>query len=218
MSQSDWQEQFIKFLGNRPTLPGEAAHELVALKGRVKASEINQLEIKPKISAVAVVFEKIFSGEYRIVLIKRREYAGVHSAQISFPGGRRDGDESLIQTSLRELYEEIGVALGTHQLLTPLTELYIPPSNFLMYPFAYRCDVPVKCYPDPNEVADVLYLPLERLAKEPCFELRPVDIRGFSARVPAIELSGHIIWGATAMVLAEIHVLIKRFTQNFEKM
>ncbi|GCD78055.1 coenzyme A pyrophosphatase [Thermaurantimonas aggregans] len=218
MSQSNWQESFLEFLKARPTLPGEAAHELVALKGRVKASEINQLQIRPKISAVAVVFERVYSDEYRIVLIKRKEYAGVHSAQISFPGGRRDGDESLIQTSLRELYEEVGIAVDEKQLLTPLTELYIPPSNFLMYPFAYKCDTAVKCYPDPNEVADVVYLPLERLAQEPCFELHSVDVRGFNLRVPAIELSGHIIWGATAMVLAEIHMLIKSFIRNFEKM
>lgn len=218
MSQSNWQESFLEFLNTRPTLPGEAAHELVALKGRVKASEINQLQIQPKISAVAVVFEKVYSGEYRIVLIKRKEYAGVHSAQISFPGGRRDGNESLIETSLRELYEEVGIAVSEKQLLTPLTELYIPPSNFLMYPFAYRCDSTMKCYPDPNEVADIVYLPLERLAQEPCFEMRSVDVRGFSLKVPAIELSGHIIWGATAMVLAEIHVLIKSFIRNFEKM
>lgn len=210
MTYSSWQDKFLDFLRSKPPLPGESAHELVALKGRVKASELNSLMVQPKISAVAVVFEK-FIDEYRIVLIKRREYAGVHSAQISFPGGRKEGPESELQASLRELYEELGVKLHADHLLTSLTELYIPPSNFLMYPFAFQVCEPLKIYPDPGEVADVLYLPLQNLTKDPCFQPRKVSVNNFQLSVPAIEIQNHIIWGATAMVLAEVHVLVKKF-------
>lgn len=213
MIRTGWQQNFLDYMHSRPALPGEKSHELVAIHGRIRASEIQKFQIKPKISAVAVVFEKV-QDHYRLILIKRKEYAGVHSAQISFPGGRKDGDETLMQTSLRELYEELGIQLTEAHLLTPLTELYIPPSNFLMYPFAYHSEQPLKCYPDPSEVADILHLPLERLREEPCFHLGEVDIRGFKAQVPSITLQGNVIWGATAMVLAEIHCLIKSFMRS----
>lgn len=207
----NWQEEFIRYLKKRPPLPGEKSHELVSLSGRMQAAEIDRFQIKPRLSAVAVVFEKYQSESYRILLIKRREYAGVHSAQISFPGGQKDGNEDLLQTSLRELYEELGIFLPPDRLLTPLTKLYIPPSNFLMYPFAYQSDEILKCHPDPSEVADVLYLPLQRLTEEPCFQSCEVDIRGFKTKVPAILLQKNVVWGATAMVLSEIHHLIKSF-------
>ena len=206
-----WQDAFVHYLKKRPPLPGVKAHELVAPKGRPRADEIDKLNIRPRLSAVAVVIERYQPSAYRIILIKRSEYAGVHSAQISFPGGQRDRDEVLLQTSLRELHEELGIRLSPSQLLTPLTELYIPPSNFLMYPFVYLCEGINKCFPDPMEVADVLYLPLERLKEDPCFEISEVNIRGIKTQVKALSLHNNIIWGATSMVPAEIHCLIKSF-------
>ncbi|MFN3950933.1 MAG: NUDIX hydrolase [Thermaurantimonas sp.] len=209
-----WQDAFVHYLKTRPPLPGVKAHDLVSPKGRPRADEIDKLNIRPRLSAVAVVIERYQPSAYRIILIKRSEYAGVHSAQISFPGGQRDRDEVLLQTSLRELHEELGIRLSPSQLLTPLTELYIPPSNFLMYPFAFLCEDTNKCFPDPSEVSDVLYLPLQRLSEEQCFEYNEVTIRGFKTQVKGLMLQNNFIWGATSMVLAEIHYLVKAFTKT----
>jgi len=73
--------------------------------------------------------------EPHFVLMKRVSYPGVHSAQISFPGGRIEAGETPMQAALRETFEETGVEVFETNILSAITEIYIPPSNFYVYPF-----------------------------------------------------------------------------------
>ncbi len=138
-------------------------------------------------------------SELHIVLIRRPEYPGVHSGQISLPGGRREGAESLQETALRETREEIGVKPDTVEVVGHLSSLYTSASNFCIYPFvAFRPTRP-DFQPEPGEVAGLLELPLSLLFNP---ATRRTEVWN-SRRIPFFDVFGFKVWGATAMILSE---------------
>jgi 8-oxo-dGTP pyrophosphatase MutT (NUDIX family) len=194
-------------------LPGRAGQERMAPR-----PDLDRWSLPPdcRESGVLLLFYPHTTGshqpELHFVLTRRTEYPGVHSGQISFPGGRREAEESLPMTALREAHEEIGVLPHTLELLGSLSPLYIPPSNFCIYPFvAYSPTRPIFRL-DPTEVAELLETPLSllfdpTLHKE---ELEYLPNRREKVVVPFFDLFGHRVWGATAMMLGELLTLLAR--------
>ena len=147
--------------------------------------------------------------ELHIVLIRRPEYPGVHSGQISFPGGRWEEGESLQTTALRETVEEIGVPPDRLEILGQLTTLYTPPSNFCIYPFvAFSADRPI-FRPDAIEVAELIEAPLS-LFSNPVSQKQEIwNFEQYGERqVPFFDIFGHKVWGATAMIMSEFLALL----------
>ncbi|RME77150.1 MAG: CoA pyrophosphatase, partial [Chloroflexi bacterium] len=143
-------------------------------------------------------------ADLRLVLTRRPEYDGAHSGQISLPGGRREGEETLETTALRETWEEIGVPPDTVQIIGRLTPLYTPPSNFCIFPFVGYCPNPPTFQPDPYEVAEIIETPLHHLFHPDTRHEEVWFFPGYGKRrVPFFLVSGHKVWGATAMILAE---------------
>lgn len=144
-----------------------------------------------------------------IVLMLRSEYGGVHSGQISLPGGKSEpGDKDRAATALREAQEEIGIEPSNVHLLGSLTDLYIPPSNFLVTPILGYQNTAPSFKADPSEVAEIIEIPLAELLNEANVCLRKMKLSvGISLKVPAFCIDGHIIWGATAMILSEFKAL-----------
>jgi 8-oxo-dGTP pyrophosphatase MutT (NUDIX family) len=142
-------------------------------------------------------------GELYLVLTKRTEELRHHQAQISLPGGRQDRGESITQTALREAQEELGIQPDAARIMGMLTPLYIPPSNYCIYPVV--SSVPGR--PDfslsPKEVAEIIELPLSHLLDEKNRVEEIWTIRGIKVSVPFYSFQEHKIWGATAMVLSE---------------
>ncbi|MEM9942419.1 MAG: CoA pyrophosphatase [Planctomycetota bacterium] len=144
-----------------------------------------------------------------IVLTKRQSGLSKHAGQISFPGGRVDGDESLEQTAIRESVEEIGIEPTAVEVLGPLNPIYIPPSDFTMTPFFgwqfQRPDFKI----NPAEVAKLIELPVTHLldSKNLVFEeVQSFDRSGNPRKIPNVPVyrfEEHQIWGATAIVLTE---------------
>ncbi len=157
----------------------------------------------PKEAAVLLLlFEH--ADELRLLFTKRVAYPGVHSAQISFPGGKLEAEDlSKQHTALRETEEEVGVASHKIALLGPLTPLYIPPSNFLVDPFVGRLLEPVKWQPQPSEVAEILEIPLPYLLQQKARTQREISVGAGKRTVPGFLWEEHFIWGATAMILEE---------------
>jgi len=145
-------------------------------------------------------------------LIKRSEYQGVHSGQISFPGGKSElSDASLEETALRECREELGVSLEAVAKLIPLTPLYIPPSNFLVSPFLGIAKTPLKFTLQKSEVDAVIEVPLAEFLNKKSEVLSEVLVsEGVTHEVPAFKLKDRIVWGATAMMLIEIKTMINQ--------
>lgn len=147
--------------------------------------------------------------ELHLVLTRRTNTVGNHRGQISFPGGSVDpGDLSTTHTALREACEEIGVCETDIRLLGDLTPLYIPPSDFRIYPHvAFSQRQPVFRL-QPDEVAELLEVPVSHFLDDGNTGQEEWFVGGQPRQVPFYIVRGHKVWGATAMVLAELATVL----------
>lgn len=150
-----------------------------------------------------------WNGRWHFILTKRTERLSHHQAQISLPGGRQDHGESLTQTALREAREELGIIPESVQILGMLTPLYIPPSNYCIYPVVSAVSERPNFSPSPKEVAETIEVPVDHFLDGDNRVEETWTIRGDKVSVPFYVFQGHKIWGATAMVLAEFLELVK---------
>jgi len=195
--------------GLRAPLPGIPAQLLMApmpLPGRKAYFEVEGTSLKAGV--LVLLYER--EGRLSLLLTRRTELVLHHRGQISFPGGEQHPGESLEATALREAEEELGVPLDAASLLGRLTPLYIPPSNYCIYPtVAFLPGPPPLLKPQPDEVAEAIEVPLDHLTN-PASRRREIwTIGKRTADVPFYEFNGHKIWGATAMVLAEFLALLE---------
>jgi 8-oxo-dGTP pyrophosphatase MutT (NUDIX family) len=150
-----------------------------------------------------------YPSELHLVLTRRTEYPGTHSGQISLPGGRREGEESLQATALRETREEVGVPPDKVEVIGQLSPLYTPPSNFCIYPFVAFSTQRLRFQPEPLEVAEIIEVPLSLLLDS---TTRREEVWHFPNKgersVPFFNVFGHKVWGATAMILSEFLSLL----------
>lgn len=209
---------FEKFLNRSPKLrkiklPGEEAHYKLAPMLRLQ--ELENIDIdqkKPKQAAVMAVFYPGKQDETRFVLILRKTYKGVHSNQVGFPGGRvEEYDLDLMHTALRETEEEVGIPKQEVQVLRELTRLYIPPSNFWVQPFLGVMERTPLLVPQETEVEDVLEIDIDEFMSDSCL-IRQTLSTSYAKNidVPAFLLGGHVVWGATAMMLSEMKDILKQ--------
>jgi len=148
-------------------------------------------------------------GRIHVVLTRRTSSVAQHQAQISFPGGHQDSHESVLETALREAEEELNVAPSSVRILGELTPLYIPPSHYCIYPVVAATESRPDFRPSPHEVAEVLEIPLDHLLDADNVKREIWELRGLNVSVPFYLFRGHKIWGATAMVVAELLDLIE---------
>lgn len=143
-----------------------------------------------------------------VALTLRSTRVAHHQAQISFPGGSNDAGESLVETALREAREELNVAPDSLRILGELTPLYVPPSNYCIYPVVAATDHRPDFKAAPDEVAEVIEVPLDHLLNPGNIRREQWALHGLEVTVPFYLYHGHKIWGATAMILAELLNLI----------
>jgi len=139
-----------------------------------------------------------------VVLTVRRKHLPDHAGQVSFPGGQREGAEELRTTALRESEEEIALNPSSVRLLGPLTPLYIPPSDFCVHPFVGAAHLNPDLHPTDAEVGQVLRVPVSDLLDPDTHEMESRALHDTDVEVPYYAVAGHAVWGATAMMLAEL--------------
>jgi 8-oxo-dGTP pyrophosphatase MutT (NUDIX family) len=199
---------FIRSLARalRSPLPGREAQLRMATSPR-HSDHTDQCQARR--GGVLILFYP-WAGQIHIPFILRPVYDGVHSGQIAFPGGGQESvDDDLTATALREAYEEIGIPSPQVQVLGHLSEVHISASNYLVVPTVGWLPSPPIFRLDPYEVADVIQVPLTAL-RDPAN--RHVEERTFSNQeviVPYFGIAGHVIWGATAMMLSELLAVIE---------
>jgi 8-oxo-dGTP pyrophosphatase MutT (NUDIX family) len=142
-------------------------------------------------------------GGLAFVLVRRSENErDVHSGQISLPGGAQEPGETIVETALRETEEELGVR-ETVQILGTLSCLYIPPSDFEVYPVVgYLPERPIWQL-DPAEVREVFECPVAWLLDEGRKVIADWELGDRQLRVPWYNVHDHCVWGATAILLSE---------------
>jgi 8-oxo-dGTP pyrophosphatase MutT (NUDIX family) len=150
----------------------------------------------------------ISDGAVHIVFTERRHDLRRHPGEISFPGGRRDpGDETLMQTALREACEEIGLPREAVTMAGALEPVGTFVTNYAIYPFVGVIEPGMEWVIGETEVAQVLELSLEDLVAG-AGERRMVR-RGMAFKTHTYEVDGHLIWGATARILNDLLVRVR---------
>jgi 8-oxo-dGTP pyrophosphatase MutT (NUDIX family) len=165
----------------------------------------------PKKSAVLALFYPNENRETEFLLTLRANYKGVHASQISFPGGKFEkSDDNLTYTALRETNEEIGIATEKITIFKQLTNVYIPPSNFLVTPIMGFITAPPKLILN-NEVEKVIPVAIKELLTNQAVSTTIVTTSyAKKMEVPCFILNKTVVWGATAMMLSEIRELLKK--------
>lgn len=150
-------------------------------------------------------------GSIYTLFMQRPDYIGVHGGQISFPGGKMEsGDKNIIETSLREANEETGVDSTRIKILGILTPLYIPVSNMLVTPVIGWIDEKPVFNFKPEEVLFLIEADLKILLDPSIVRLKPFNIRGEIIEIKYFNYADNTIWGATAMILQELLVIIRK--------
>ncbi|MDP3463371.1 MAG: CoA pyrophosphatase [Bacteroidales bacterium] len=193
----------------RGILPGEEAHLKMIPENR--RSLIRPLYDAGKVRQSAVLillFQE--DGKTKTVFIKRNTYEGVHSGQISFPGGRfEESDSSLLATALREAEEEVNIPSSEVCVIGMLSPLFIQASNFEVLPVVgYLTKVPT-LIPDPTEVESVFTCEVEVFFQPNAKQTIEIElINKTKIKAPCFMVSDFCIWGATSMILSELIELI----------
>ncbi len=204
---------FIKGLRERlgGTLPGLAAQLKMASVSRIIENGKVRVTSNAKKGGVLVLFYPV-DGKASLVFMKRTEYPGVHSGQVSFPGGAWEPEDmNLTVTALREAEEEIGADRETIETIGMLSDLFIPPSNFLVSPVVAFTKKRPDFRPDPVEVAKIIEVPLEYFLRAETRQIREITVfPGEKLEAPCFYVNGEVIWGATAMILNELIEVISR--------
>lgn len=191
-------------------LGGLEAQFKMAPKLRLQYDKAKITANKPKKAAVLVLFYPNKKNETCFLLTQRASYKGTHSAQISFPGGKTEkSDVNLEQTALRETQEEIGVLPSSVEIIRELTDVYIPPSNFLATPFLGFVDEK-PAFTLNYEVAKEIEVLVSDLLNDANITTVILETSYMKkVEVPCFKIDNHIVWGATGMMLSEIKELLK---------
>mgnify|MGYP002641068886 CR=1 FL=1 len=185
-------------------LPGWNAQKRMIPQGRITDFEAEDLH---PAAVLIALFQQ--DDEWVFPLIRRSVDGFAHSGQIALPGGRREGSESDIETSLREAHEEVNILPQEIEILGKTSVLPIPVSKHIVQPVVgFTARVP-DLIPDPREVAEIFTISLNTLHLEPIkYETR--HFKNQDWEIPYFEINGHKVWGATAMILSEFKEIVSK--------
>lgn len=143
-------------------------------------------------------------GGWHVIMTERAHHLAHHAGQISFPGGKvDDGDDDLVATVLREVDEEVALPRGSVEVIGGLGTV-MSPVGFVVQPVVGLIDPSVTLRAAPEEVAEVLVLPLAPLLDETRRHRRSCMREGRQREVWVIENERHDIWGLSASIIVDL--------------
>jgi len=194
---------------NAPLLASESHLKMAPMERITMLKQWDYSTLTPKKAGVLALFYPKKTETYLVLII--RTPRGIHSSQVAFPGGKfEEEDRDLAHTAVRETEEEIGISQKEINLITHLSEIYVPPSNFLVYPHIGHLDFEPKFTLQQDEVSDIIEVSLNDFLNAKIVTHNIKASYSNFVGVPAYMVNGKIVWGATAMILSELKdVLIK---------
>jgi 8-oxo-dGTP pyrophosphatase MutT (NUDIX family) len=147
-----------------------------------------------------------------LVFTERRHDLRRHAGEVSFPGGRRDRGEELIDTALREAEEEIGLEPARVEIAGALPPVGTFVTSYKVHPFVGLIEAGLRFEPNPAEVESVLVASLDDLVAG--FEQRRLIRRGVPIKTDTYEIGDAMIWGATARILRLLLERLGRFPED----
>lgn len=201
-------ESLVDRLQKLEDLPGWKAQSEMASPMRRNYSYDEVSNIARRASVLILFYER--DGEIVFPLNKRHTYRGVHSGQIGLPGGSLEPGETNAEAALRETEEELSIPQGDIKIIRPISEVFVPPSKFLVSPFLGFLEETPNIIKDDGEVKEVIEVNYLDLFKKSNIKKATVKVYGIPLRVPAFIIKGEVIWGATAMILSELTTLLKK--------
>ena len=196
-------------------LPGIKSWNRMAVKSR-KGESIESESLqkyrdwisKDKLSSMrkAAVLIGLFkkNDEWCFSLIRRPMNEKNHPGQIALPGGAMEKNETLMNTALREAFEEVGINPEDVEIIGQLTPIPVPVSEYLIYPFVGVIDYEPEWVLNEDEVEELLVLKMSELISSDNGYTEMWDLRGNKVEVPIIKVMNETVWGATAAVLSEL--------------
>jgi 8-oxo-dGTP pyrophosphatase MutT (NUDIX family) len=195
----------IEEIRNRLRMPLPGIEAQIRLAPLYRLDELRQKPPEEAIPSGVLLLLYPNNSQLHSVAILRAEYNGVHSGQVSLPGGKREpSDRDIIETALRESFEETGIDPESVDVLGRLTPLYINRSNYIIFPVVGYTGRRPEFRPDVTEVQEIIEFRIaDLLGPEKVIHRSLSFPKGFTFRVPGFELGPHFMWGATAMIVSE---------------
>lgn len=186
----------------RPSLTPNDARSAFEVLGPAHRSE-RENKVGRGSAVLAALYED--HGDLNVILTRRSPSLRVHSGEVSFPGGRREPDEGLVDTALREAREEIGLDPSGVDVVGELDHLTTITSGSFIVPYVglLASGRPVVT-PNPAEVEAVLHVPLSELLLPEVYREERWHIFGMVRPIFFFELMGDTVWGATAAMLRQL--------------
>ncbi len=190
----------------------DAHWQLMPTQRKLEFEKLNPNN-QTKKSAVLLLFYPE-NDNLNLIFIKRQDYDGIHSGQIAFPGGKFDkSDINLKDTALRETEEEIGVISKKIEVIGELSDIYIPPSNYLVKPFIGITNHKPVFTLNKREVNLVFSVDINEINLATIsYENEIIINKSLKIKAPCFILKDHIVWGATSMILNELICKLKTTT------
>lgn len=142
--------------------------------------------------------------EGSVILTQRASHLGEHAGQVSFPGGRIDAGETVLEAALREAEEEIGLQRSFVQPLGYLPGYATLTSRYWIAPVVAALAPGFTLSPGRAEVAEILEIPLAQALSPGALGTEKLSAMGKSVEIRVLRFGRHRIWGATAAMLASL--------------
>lgn len=203
-------EKFIDQLQVKLSMPLPGHGKFLASEGFRRKTTPPKDEIGIRKSAVLINFYPKKDGVY-LPFILRPKYDGTHGGQMAFPGGGMEPfDESYERTAKREAEEEIGIKSIDVKVIGQLSDIYIEPSKYWVRPIVSYLPYAPSFFPDEKEVAEIHEIKYDLISTMEQMEFKTVNIGTHSLQTKGFSVNSQWIWGATAMMLAELGEVIER--------